>query len=69
MEVENDSIFWEFLQMLDCLLTAITREMENHVTPGRAEEAKMVARRFVRSVARVYVILNIEMTPATSRKR
>ena len=57
------------LQMLDALLTTIIRQMQNQVVPGRQEEARLVARRFVRSVARVYVVLNVEMTPSTGKKR
>ena len=57
------------LQMLDALLTTIIREMQNELVPGRQEEARLVARRFVRSVARVYVVLNVEMTPSTGKKR
>ena len=56
-------------QMLDALLTTIIRQMQNQVVPGRQEEARLVARRFVRSVARVYVVLNVEMTPSTGKKR
>nr|KAG5701108.1 hypothetical protein BaRGS_002584 [Batillaria attramentaria] len=55
--------------MLDTLLTTIIREMQNDGVPGRREEAQTVARRFVRSVARVYVVLNVEMTPSTGKKR
>lgn len=55
--------------MLDALLTTIIREMQNDSIPNRRDEAQSVARRFVRSVARVYVVLNIEMIPSTGKKR
>lgn len=55
--------------MMDTLLTTIIREIQNESVPNRREEAQAVARRFVRSVARVYVVLNVEMTPATGKKR
>ncbi|GFO10305.1 E3 ubiquitin-protein ligase ubr5 [Plakobranchus ocellatus] len=56
-------------KMLDTLLTTLIREMQNEEVPGRKDEARQVARRFVRSVARVFVVLNIGMLPASSKKR
>lgn len=56
-------------EMLDTLLTTLIREMQNEDVLGRKEEARQVARRFVRSVARVFVVLNIGMLPASSKKR
>ena len=55
--------------MLDTLLTTLIREMKNENIEGRKAEAKMVARRFIRSVARIFVILNIEMTPNSGKKK
>ncbi|XP_046357083.2 E3 ubiquitin-protein ligase UBR5-like isoform X2 [Haliotis rufescens] len=57
------------VEMLDTLLTTLIREMQNETIPNRKEEAKQVARRFIRSVARVFVVLNIEMTPGSSKRR
>lgn len=57
------------IEMLDCLLTTLIREMQNETTEGRKIEAKRVACRFVRSVARIYVVLNAEMTPQSNKKR
>lgn len=54
--------------MLDTLLTTLIREMQDTTTPGRAEEATLVARRFVRSVTRIFVIFSI-MTPQTGKRR
>lgn len=55
--------------MLDTLLTTLIREMLNENIEGRKAEAKSVARRFVRSVARIFVVLNIEMTPQSGKKK
>ncbi|XP_052763231.1 E3 ubiquitin-protein ligase UBR5-like isoform X2 [Mya arenaria] len=57
------------IEMLDTLLTTLIREMKNEVTPGRKLEAKMVSRRFIRSVARIFVVLNVEMTPNSGKKK
>ncbi|XP_034947480.1 E3 ubiquitin-protein ligase hyd isoform X2 [Chelonus insularis] len=56
-------------EMLDTLLTTLIRELENETIPGRQEEANLVARRFVRSVARIFVIFTIEMAPNTAKNR
>ncbi|XP_043261279.1 E3 ubiquitin-protein ligase UBR5 isoform X2 [Colletes gigas] len=55
-------------EMLDTLLTTLIRELQNDSVPGRQEEANNVARRFVRSVARIFVIFTIEMAPITKRR-
>ncbi|XP_058797650.1 E3 ubiquitin-protein ligase hyd isoform X2 [Phymastichus coffea] len=56
-------------EMLDTLLTTLIRELQNENVPGRQEEAITVARRFVRSVARIFVIFTIEMAPNTTKRR
>ncbi|XP_012256943.2 E3 ubiquitin-protein ligase UBR5 isoform X2 [Athalia rosae] len=56
-------------EMLDTLLTTLIRELQNESVPGRQEEANNVARRFVRSVARIFVIFTIEMAPNTTKRR
>lgn len=56
-------------EMLDTLLTTLIRELQNESIPGRQEEAVVVARRFVRSVARIFVIFTIEMAPNTTKRR
>ncbi|XP_014208162.1 E3 ubiquitin-protein ligase UBR5 isoform X2 [Copidosoma floridanum] len=56
-------------EMLDTLLTTLIRELQNDSIPGRMEEANIVARRFVRSVARIFVIFAIEMAPNTAKRR
>lgn len=55
--------------MLDTLLTTLIRELQNDTISGRQEEANNVARRFVRSVARIFVIFTIEMAPNTTKRR
>lgn len=55
--------------MLDTLLTTLIRELQNTSEPGRQADAKIVARRFIRSIARIYVIFSIEMVPNSTKKR
>ena len=55
--------------MLETLLTTLIREMQNDNVEGRKAEAKTVARRFVRSVARIFVVISIEMSPDANRKK
>ncbi|XP_074657055.1 E3 ubiquitin-protein ligase UBR5-like [Tubulanus polymorphus] len=57
------------VEMLDTLIVTLIREMQNEAVAGRKEQAKNVARRFVRSVARIFVILNLEMTPGSFKKK
>uniref|UniRef100_A0A8C1SGC9 E3 ubiquitin-protein ligase UBR5 n=1 Tax=Cyprinus carpio TaxID=7962 RepID=A0A8C1SGC9_CYPCA len=52
---------------IDTLLGTLVKELQNKYTPGRREEAIIVTRRFLRSVARVFVILSVEM--ASSKKK
>lgn len=54
---------------LDTLLITLTKELQNYAVPGRVEEANKVARRFVRSVARVFVIFSLEKTPNPEKKK
>lgn len=56
-------------EMLDTLLTTLIRELQNNTIPGRVKEATAVARRFVRSVARIYVIFSVELAPTTNKRR
>ena len=56
-------------QMVDFLLTTLIQEIMNTTIEGRASEAKAVARRFVRSVARIFVVISIEKTPQSSHKK
>ncbi|XP_035208848.1 E3 ubiquitin-protein ligase UBR5-like isoform X3 [Stegodyphus dumicola] len=56
-------------EMLDTLLNTLILEIQNETKEGRNGEATLVARRFVRSVARIFVVLNVEMAPSTSKKK
>ncbi|KAJ2943793.1 hypothetical protein O0L34_g8113 [Tuta absoluta] len=56
-------------EMLDTLLHTLIREQQNDAVPGRAERAREVARRFVRSVARIFVIFSVEMAPGAAKKK
>ncbi|XP_037871964.1 E3 ubiquitin-protein ligase hyd isoform X5 [Bombyx mori] len=56
-------------EMLDTLLHTLIREQQNDSIPGRAERAREVARRFVRSVARIFVIFSVEMAPGAAKKK
>ena len=56
-------------EMLDTLLLTLMRELQSEVGPARREEARLVARRFVRSVARIFVIFSIEMAPNANKRR
>ncbi|XP_037810400.1 E3 ubiquitin-protein ligase hyd isoform X2 [Lucilia sericata] len=54
---------------LDTLLMTLVREMQNDSVADRMEDAEIVARRFVRSVARVFVIFNMEKFPNPERRK
>ncbi|XP_063372511.1 LOW QUALITY PROTEIN: E3 ubiquitin-protein ligase hyd [Cydia amplana] len=56
-------------EMLDTLLNTLIREQQNETIPGRPERAREVARRFVRSVARIFVIFSVEMAPGAAKKK
>ncbi|KAJ8386320.1 hypothetical protein AAFF_G00175160 [Aldrovandia affinis] len=55
------------ITFIDTLLGTLVKELQNKYTPGRREEAVDVTMRFLRSVARVFVILSVEM--ASSKKK
>lgn len=57
------------IELLDALLATLIGELQKESTPSKQEEAQLITRRFLRSVARVYVVLNIEMQPIAPRKR
>ena len=54
--------------MLDHLLSTIVTAIENSTDPHKTEEYG-VASRFVRSVARVFVVLSSEMAPAFGKRK
>lgn len=53
---------------LDTLLITLNKELQNTRIPNRVDEAQKVARRFIRSVARVFVIFSLERTPNPEKK-
>lgn len=63
--------FFIYHQMQDMLLRTLIREQQNDslVDAGRAERAHIVARRFIRSVVRIYVIFSIETAPGPFASR
>lgn len=54
---------------LDTLLLTLVRELQNFSVQDRCKEAEEVARRFVRSVARVFVIFNLEKQPNPEKRK
>lgn len=54
---------------LDTLLATFVRELQNDQVEGRMDEAQNVARRFIRSAARVYVIFSIERIPVQDKQK
>ncbi|XP_066902270.1 E3 ubiquitin-protein ligase hyd isoform X4 [Halyomorpha halys] len=56
-------------EMVESVVATLTRELQNTSIPGRAEEAALVTRRFVRSVARIFVVFSVEMAPQASKRK
>lgn len=57
-------------EMLDTLLTTLIRQLQTTVNqPIKHAEAKTTVRRFVRSVARLFVVLSIETSPGQNKKK
>lgn len=54
---------------LNNLVRTLVRELQNDAVPGRMEEAQKIARRFVRSVSRVFVIFSIERGNNSDKQR
>lgn len=57
------------MEMLDALLATLVKEMENKTCWTRQQEAKLAARRFVRSVARVFVVFSVEIAPQSGKRK
>ncbi|XP_047482711.1 E3 ubiquitin-protein ligase hyd-like isoform X2 [Penaeus chinensis] len=55
--------------MVTALINTLIRELHNDTIPGRKQEAEKVARRFIASVVRIFVILAIEMMPNAGKKK
>lgn len=56
-------------EMLDHLLSTLIREMIAEQVTGKQNNATMVARRFIRSVSRIFVVFSVEMVPSGGKKR
>ncbi|XP_059478559.1 E3 ubiquitin-protein ligase UBR5 isoform X3 [Neocloeon triangulifer] len=56
-------------EMLDFLLSTLIRELNGEQMSAKNNQATEVARRFVRSVARIFVVFSIEMVPSGGKKR
>ena len=48
-------------------MTTLIREMQNIAVPKRKQEALLVARRFMRSVVRIYVVRSVETSSEVGR--
>ncbi|XP_037923284.1 E3 ubiquitin-protein ligase hyd isoform X6 [Hermetia illucens] len=57
------------VEHLETLLTTLVNELQNDIVVGRMEEAQKVARRFVRSVARVFVVFSLESVPKPDKQK
>jgi len=56
------------LQILDPLLLTLVTAVEASADPNKSEEMNL-ARRFIRSVARVFVVLASQMAPANGKRK
>lgn len=57
-------------EMLDTLLTTLIRQLQTTIQDATKQaDAKVVVRRFVRSVARIFVALSIETAPGQNKKK
>jgi E3 ubiquitin-protein ligase EDD1 len=54
------------IQMSDTLLSTLIRELQSKSAP-RKVEADVVARRFIRSVGRIFVIASVELAPVVKK--
>ncbi|XP_055848021.1 E3 ubiquitin-protein ligase hyd [Episyrphus balteatus] len=54
---------------LDVLISTLVREIQDTTNPAANTAAKFIARRFVRSVARVFIIFNLEKSPTADRRK
>ena len=59
-------ISWPRVSPVDSLLTTLIKQLQ---VAGSDPVTKAVVRRFVRSVARVFVVFNVEMAPGGGKKK
>ena len=57
------------VEMLDTLLVTMIRQLQTTQDGSKQTEAKMFIRRFVRSVARIFVALSVESSPGHNKKK
>lgn len=53
--------------MVDALVTTIVKELNNPLR--NSVEANSIARRFIRSVIRVFVVYSVELAPQNNKRR
>ena len=63
-----DFTLFFYLQILDPLLLTLRTAIENSPDPYKCEETTL-ALRFIRSVARVFVVLSSQMAPPNGKRK
>lgn len=53
--------------MVDALVTTIVKELHNPL--ANSVEVNNIARRFIRSVIRVFVVYSVELAPQNNKRR
>lgn len=53
--------------MVDALVTTIVKEL--HSSTSNSAEVNTIARRFIRSVIRVFVVYSVELAPQNNKRR
>jgi len=53
--------------MVDAIVTTIVRELNNPLS--NTAEVNNIARRFIRSVIRVFVVYSVELAPQNNKRR
>jgi E3 ubiquitin-protein ligase EDD1 len=53
--------------MVDALVTTIVKEL--HSSLSNSAEVNTIARRFIRSVIRVFVVYSVELAPQNNKRR
>jgi len=53
--------------MVDALVSTIVKELQN--PSSNSTEVNTVARRFIRSVIRVFVVYSVELAPQNNKRR
>lgn len=53
--------------MVDALVSTLNKELQN--TSSNSAEVNTIARRFIRSVVRVFVVYSVELAPQNNKRR